>query len=102
MILKCLESVSKEIPVYSKDKQEVIDIKVKWVKRDFVTKMDVDPEQITTHKQFFNDKGEIYKNRCIVNITGFGNVIVKHSFEEITEIKSKLTNNIKVHGFRGK
>ena len=99
MILKCLESISKEVPVYNSEK-EVIDVKLKWIKRDFVTKLSIYPDQIVAHKQCYNDNGKIYKNRCIVNVTGFGNMIVKHSFEEIDEIKNNLTNDIVVHGFR--
>jgi len=99
MILKCLENITKEVPVIGPN-NEIVDIKLKYIKRDFVTKLSIEPDQILMHKQHYNEKGKIYKDRCIANVQGFGNMIVKHSFKELEEIKQKANLNIKVHGFR--
>ena len=99
MILKCLEFLYQEEPVYNEDGVS-IDVKSKPIRIGFVTKMDVLPTDIIAFKEAYNDKGRIYKNRCIINHSTLGNLIVNHSFEELSRLKKQATPVIK--GFYGK
>jgi hypothetical protein len=96
MILKCLESLYKEVPV--KDEEgTVIDVKEVPVKLNFVSLMDVDEEDITAVKQHYNTKGKVYKDRCIINHRYLGNMIIKHKFVDIVKIKQQ--HKFKVSGY---
>jgi hypothetical protein len=99
MILKCLESVYKDKVTYPYGEDAMPEIKQICVKRDFVTKLSIDPESILAVKEHFNDKGKIYTNRCLVNISGFGNLVVKHSFKEMVKLKDVNKDNFRVNGY---
>jgi len=96
MILKCLESLYKEVPVKDGD-GEIIDIKEAPVKLNFVTLMEVDEEDITAVKQHYNKDGRLYKDRCIINHKYLGNMIIKHKFVDIVKIKQQ--SKFKVSGY---
>ena len=96
MLLKCLESLYKEVPV--KDQEgNVIDVKEVPVRRNFTTLMDIEEEDILAVKQHYNTKGQVYKDRCIINHRYLGNMIIKHKFVDIVKIRQ--TNKFKVTGY---
>ena len=101
MILKCLEDITSETPLYGED-MEVVDIKVDLIKKDLVTRMFIEPDQLIAYKQYSTEKGTLHKDRCIANIQGFGNIIVKHSFKELYNMKKQANQNIVIHGFKRK
>jgi hypothetical protein len=99
MILKCLEFLYEEEAIYN-EAGVPVDVKSKPIRVGFVTKLDVHPTDIIAFKQAYNNKGMIYKNRCIISHHTLGNLIVNHSFEELTRLKQQATPVIK--GFYGK
>lgn len=101
MTLKCLEDLTEETPILNEE-GDIVDIKTTVIKKDAVTRMNIEPEQLNAWKQHTNDKGVVYRDRCIANISGFGNVIVKHSYKELYDMKRKANQNFIVHGFNRK
>jgi|32_taG_2_1085360.scaffolds.fasta_scaffold08321_4 hypothetical protein len=99
MELKCLEFLYKEKPVYDKEGNP-IDVKEVPVKLGFITKMEVDEEDILAFKELPNSKGNIYKQRCLIHHRTLGNMVVKHSFQELKKIAKK--KQVTVKGFYGK
>lgn len=99
MILKCLEFLYKEAPV--KDQEGiVIDVKEVPVRVGFITKMDVDEEDITAVKEHYNTKGKVYKDRCIINHRYLGNMIIKHKFVDIVKVRQNHKFKITGYGIR--
>lgn len=94
MIVKCLESLYKEKPILD-DKGNIVDIQEVPVKKNFVTLLDIEEEHITAVKQHYNKNGKIYKDRCIINHSTLGNLIVKHPFEEMVKIRNSYKVNVK-------
>lgn len=97
MELKCLESLYKEKEIFNKD-NEIIAIKHIPVKRNFVTKIDVDLEDIISIKEMYDNRGRIYKSRCLGHHRFLGNIVFSYSFKKLKEIKT--SNIVKVKGFR--
>ena len=100
MILKCLNEAYADKPQFNELKELVSSSTVKIRKAPIVTRISIEPEQILVHKEDFNNRGQVYKDRCIANIQGFGNMILKHSFDEIETIKKQAKQNIHVDGFK--
>jgi hypothetical protein len=99
MELKCLEFLYKEEPIYNQEGIPV-DIKQIPVKLGFITRMQVDLEDILAFKEHYNEKGRLYKERCLIHHRTLGNIVVKHSFSELKQLKGK--SNFVVKGFYGK
>lgn len=98
MELKCLEFLYKEEPVYDEEGNPV-DIKQVPVKLGFITRMQVELEDILAFKEHYNEKGRLYKERCLIHHRTLGNIVVKHSFLELKKLKEK--SNFVVKGFYG-
>lgn len=96
MIIKCLESLIKEVPVKNEE-GEIIDIKDVVLKKQMITLMDIQEEDIIAVKEHYNSRGRIYKDRCLINHRYLGNMIVKHNFVEMCKIKNSF--NVTVKGF---
>lgn len=60
--------------------------KEKLIKRGIITLYAVDTQDIISHQEIPNTKGNIYKDRCKVFIRDIGPLLVKHSFEELEKI----------------
>jgi hypothetical protein len=99
MILKCLETLYKDKVTYPYGEDAMPEVTQVCVRRDFVTRLEIDPESILAVKEHFNDKGIIYKNRCLVNISGFGNLVVKHTFKEMVKLRNVNKDNFTVNGY---
>lgn len=99
MEIKCLESIYREKEILNKETGNIEYVQIP-VKLNFVTKVRVEAEDILLVKEHYNDKGRIYKDRCLVHHRYLGNIIVKHTYKEMVNIKAK--NNFTVKGFYGK
>ncbi len=98
MLIKCLQDIYKESPIIDENNQ-VIGTQERLVKKDVITLLDCDPEDILLTKQVTNNKGIKYKNRCMVNHRTLGNIIVKHSFEEMTKLRNQYKQNFIIKGY---
>lgn len=96
MRFRLIEDLEKEVPKYD-DEGYIIGTENKVIATNVVSYLDADPDTIVIHREHFNKFGKKYNTRCIVNVVGFGNVIMAHSFAYI--IKVKTNHNFKVHGF---
>jgi hypothetical protein len=99
MEIKCIEFLYKEEPIYNKEGIPV-DIKQVPVKLGFITKMQLEIEDILAFKEHYNTNGKLYKERCLIHHRTLGNMVVKHSFLELKKLKEK--SNFVVKGFYGK
>lgn len=89
MIFKTLNDVYKE-KLIDNEIHEVL------LKKDLVIRRHIDINDIASVSELSNDKGIVYKSRCVI-ATKDGNVYcVKHKFEEVIKLKQP----IKVNGFR--
>lgn len=99
MILKCLNEPYITTPTIDENKLVTGNSTVKIKKTPIITRISVQPEQILVHQEDYDKQGRIYKNRCIAHISGFGNLILNHSFDYIEKIKQEANLNLKVNGF---
>jgi hypothetical protein len=99
MEIKCIEFLYKEEPIYNKEGIPV-DIKQVPIKLGFITKMQLEIEDILAFKEHYNNNGKLYKERCLIHHRTLGNMVVKHSFLELKKLKEK--SNFVVKGFYGR
>lgn len=97
MELKCLESLYREKEIFNKN-NEVVAIKHIPVRKNFVTKIDIELEDIVSIKEIYNNKGKIYKSRCLGHHRFLGDIVFNYSYKKLKEIKE--SNVVKVKGFR--
>jgi hypothetical protein len=95
MIVKFLEPkfIRKKITLESGDK-EVIDIPNGF----YTVKMEVD--NISTFREAINERtGKTYKTRSFLKIDE-GWLLVKHSINELSQMKKQIYNTVEIKGFR--
>lgn len=97
MRLKVLENLFKEIVSKGPDNQDTV--KEKLVKKDVITLMECDPDEITGVKELLTKTGKKYKHRCIVNHKQIGMIVVNHSFEETINLL-KPRERVIIKGFK--
>lgn len=71
----------------------------KLIKRNVLTNLNIDTNDIISISDVLNNKGSILKNYCRIHIKEIGPVIVNHSREYISNIKQHKFNQI---GFKQK
>ena len=69
----------------------------KLIKRNVISNINVDTNDILTTSDILNNRGNIYKHYCRIHLKEVGPIIVNHSREQITKLKQ---HNARPIGFQ--
>lgn len=73
----------------------------KLIKKNVITNLNVDTNDILTISDCLNNKGNVIKNYCRIHLREVGPVIVNHSREQISKLKQSRYNHNQI-GFKQK
>jgi hypothetical protein len=97
--LKIKDNLYKEIVIPPKNEGGESIVKRKLIKKNVLTNITLDTNDIITTSDLLNNKGNIIKNYCKIHVKEVGPIVVNHSREYINSIKTHKYNQI---GFRTK
>lgn len=72
--------------------------KQKLIKKNIITKISIYIDDIQGHEEIFNSKGEVMNTTCRIYHKNLGPLIIKRSYKQISEIKHRSHEPVKVEG----
>jgi hypothetical protein len=79
-------------------KEKVIDNEIVevLVKKDLVTRKLIKEDSVDSVEELYNERGKIYKSRCVITTNTGRTILVKHPYEET---KKLIFKNLEIKGF---
>ena len=99
LTLKIKDNLYNEILIPPKKEGAEPTVKRKLIKRNVITHITIDSNDILTTSDLLSSKGTILKNYCKIHIKEVGPIIVNHTREQINKLKK---HNARTIGFRQK
>jgi len=80
--------------------KEDIEGNSKVVKKDIITKCQINVDDIICHGEIYNDRGKVLKSMIRIHVKDVGNFIVKEKFDIIESLRNEVDKRTKIKGYK--